>query len=69
LSLALAATDTVPDTLAPPAGAVIETVGAVVSAQTDVEALTDARVEWFPAGSKASTATEWVEPQVSPLTL
>jgi hypothetical protein len=41
----------------------------VVSEQIDVEALIDARVEWFPAESKASTATVWVEPQVSPLTL
>ena len=36
----------VPDTVAPAAGAVTATVGGVVSEQTDVEALIDARVEW-----------------------
>ena len=40
-----------------------------MSEQTDVEALIEARVEWFPAESKASTATVWAEPRVSPLTL
>jgi hypothetical protein len=57
---------TVPDTVAPPAGLVTDTVGGVVSRQADVEAFIDARAEWFPAASTASTATVWVEPQARP---
>jgi hypothetical protein len=44
-----------PETVEPFAGAVREIVGAVVSAQADVEALIDARLEWLPAASIAST--------------
>ena len=49
-------------------------VGGVVSAegtgvQAAVESVTDARVEWFPAASYASTAKEYAVPQVSPETV
>jgi hypothetical protein len=68
LSLALAVTETVPETVAPLTGAAIETVGAVVSAQAAVETLIEVRVEWLAATSKASTATVCVDPHVSPVT-
>jgi hypothetical protein len=54
--VALAETVTVPDTVAPLAGAVIDTVGAVVSGVLDVVIVTEALVVWFPAVSLARAA-------------
>src|SRR5205807_5049684 len=52
LSLAAAVTDTVPDTLAPAAGAVIDTVGAVPSSVVKVKSPETARL---PAPSRDRT--------------
>src|SRR6478609_2760885 len=60
LSAALADTDTVPCTEAPPAGAVIDTVGAVVSVLLTVTVTAD-EVVVFPAWSRA-TAVRVYEP-------
>jgi hypothetical protein len=60
LSLALAVTEVVPDTVAPPAGAEIETVGAVTSVLLTVT-VTDDEVVLLPAASRA-TAVSMCEP-------
>jgi hypothetical protein len=57
LSLAVADTVTVPDTVAPATGAVIETVGGVLSLKSVT--LTAALVVWFPAASRATAVREW----------
>ncbi len=57
LSLAFAVTETVPLTVAPLAGAVIETVGGVVSAMLLTFTATPALVVVFPAASLATAVT------------
>src|SRR5437879_13391865 len=57
LSVALAETVTVPETVAPAAGAVIDTVGGVVSLKTVT--LTAAAVAVLPAASRATAARGW----------
>src|SRR5437879_13874527 len=58
LSVALAETVTVPLTVAPAAGAVIDTVGGVVSLRTVT--LTAAAVAVLPAASRATAGRVWV---------
>src|SRR5881296_1492230 len=55
LSVALAETVTVPATVAPAAGAVIDTVGSVVSGSGAVVNVTSADVARFPAASRDFT--------------
>ena len=66
--MAVAATETVPETAAPAAGEVIETAGAVVSLLTVTE--TAAEAPTFPAASYAFAVSAWLplaEPAVAQL--
>src|SRR5207249_1444311 len=58
LSLALAVTGTLPETVAPAAGEVIDTDGGVVS--FDTVTVTPADVVWFPAASRATALRVWL---------
>ena len=61
LSLALAETVTVPDTVAPLAGAVMETVGGVISgAALEVVTVMAVLVVWLPTPSRARADSVWV---------
>ena len=57
LSLALAVTETLPDTVAPAVGAVTDTVGGVVSEQEAVLAISVEALEVAPAVLLAVTAS------------
>src|SRR5207249_2510659 len=57
LSLALAMTEMVPETVAPPAGDVIDTEGGVVS--FDTVTVTPAEVVTLPAASRATAVSVW----------
>ena len=57
MSLALAVTEIVPETVAPPAGDVIDTDGGVVS--FDTVTVTPAEVVTLPAASRATAVSVW----------
>ena len=59
LSVALAETVIVPLTVAPFAGAVMLTIGGVVSPPNVVAVTGDVRVEWLPAASCAAIVYEY----------
>jgi hypothetical protein len=67
LSLALALTATLPLTVVPPTGAVIDTVGGVVSQAFVLAVSVALPAETLPEVSTASTARLWLVPQPRPV--